>query len=228
MAMESACKLQVGRDHYEGKVRMEGDHIDFAGMTKFRFRLTEIRDPSRDGDAILFNFHGNPVSIRLGAVRAAERWIDYILHPQTLADKLGVCDGQTIRVLNLEDRELFDSLESKNTKVVSRGSKRCDLVMLGVERAAELRQLEDLSDTLRPDGAIWVVLPKTVRTVTKANVHAAAREAKLDQTDVVDYSETQSAYKIVRPQNKRRRSSSDGSSKGDGSKTGGAAVKAGR
>jgi hypothetical protein len=52
---------------------------------------------------------------------------------------------------------------------------------------------------LHPEGAIWVVLPKSVRTVTKANVHAAAREAGLSQTEVVDYSETQAAYKMVRP-----------------------------
>jgi hypothetical protein len=207
MAMESACKLQVGKDHYEGKVRLDGDHIDFAGGTKFRFRLSEIRGPQREADAIQFDFHGNPVSIRLGNVRRAQGWIDNILHPQTLADKLGVKAGCTIRVMNLEDDELLSSLETKKTKVVSQPVSRCDLVMLGVERAAELRQLGELSETLRPDGAIWVVLPKTVRTVTKANVFAAAREAGMDQTDVIDYSETQAAYKIVHPSNKQGRSS---------------------
>ncbi|MBN2561295.1 MAG: DUF3052 family protein [Phycisphaerae bacterium] len=199
MAMESACKLQVGKDHYDGRVRMEGDHIDFAGPTKFRFRLGEIRNPRREEDAILFGFHGNPVSIRLGSMDVAEDWIDYILHPQTLADKLGVKEGHTVRVLNLDDGELLDSLETKQTNVVSQPVNQCDLVMLGVERASELRQIEDLNETLRPDGAIWVVLPKTVRTVTKANVFAAARQAGLDQTEVIDYSETQAAYKIVRP-----------------------------
>ena len=52
MAMKSACKLQVGKDHYEGMARMEADHIDFAGATKFRFRLSEIRNPRREADSI--------------------------------------------------------------------------------------------------------------------------------------------------------------------------------
>ncbi len=211
MAMESTCKLQVGKDHYDGNVWMEADHIDFAGPTKFRFRLSEIRHPRREGEAILFSFHGNPVSINLGSDGSASAWIDYILHPQTLADKLGVKEGQTVRVMNLDDGELLSSLETKNTKVVSQPVNRCNMVMLGVERASELRQLEDLSETLHSDGAIWVVLPKSVRTVTKANVFAAAREAGLHHIEVVDYSETQAAYKIVRPASKRNRSGSSNS-----------------
>lgn len=210
MAMESACKLQVGREKYDGKVRMEGDHIDFAGPTKFRFRISEMRDPRREDQSIIFNFHGHAVSIELSSLRAAENWIDYILHPQTLADKLGVKDGQTIRVMNIDDQDLFTSLQTKNTKLVSRSTSRCDLVMLGVERSSELRQLEDLCENLRPKGAIWVVLPKTGRTVTKANVLAAAREAGLTHAGIVDYSETLAAHKIIRPQPAKKRSGSNG------------------
>lgn len=221
MAKESACKLQVGKDRYEGLVRMEADHIDFAGATKFRFRLSEIRNPRRESASIHFSFHGNPVAIRLDGIRTAEEWIDNILHPQTLVDKLGVKEGHTVRVLNLDDSELLDSLEMKKTKIVSQSALRCDMVMLGVERASELRQLGNLSETLRPDGAIWVVLPKTVRTVTKANVVSAVREAGLDQIEVVDYSETQAAYKIVkRSTAKKRAVSTDGNSRSGSSKRG--------
>ncbi|MFH1417692.1 MAG: hypothetical protein ABII12_05325 [Planctomycetota bacterium] len=210
MAMVSACKLQVGRDDYDGQVRMEADHIDFAGSTKYRFRLAEIRSPRRDGDTIVFDFHGNLVSIKLAGVRAAESWIEYIEHPQTLADKLGVQEGHTIRVINLEDTELLDLLESRNTKVIFEPADRCDMVMIGVERPAELRQIEDLSETLRPGGAIWVVLPKSVRTITKANVCAAAREAGLDHGEAVDFSETQVAYNIVRPTSAKKSDTASG------------------
>ncbi len=210
MAMVSACKLQVGRDEYDGQVRMEADHIDFAGSTKYRFRLAEIRSPRRDGEVIIFDFHGNLVSITLPGVRAAESWIDYIEHPQTLADKLGVQEGHTIRVINIEDTELLDLLESRNTKVVFDPASRCDMIMMGVERPAELRQIEDLSETLRPGGAIWVVLPKSVRTITKANVCAAAREAGLNHSEAVDYSETQIAYNIVRPTTAKKKKAASG------------------
>ncbi len=199
MAMESACKLQVGRDQFEGDARLDVDHIDFAGATKYRFRLAEIANPRRKGDTIQFSFHGNPVSLTISSVRAAEEWIEYVQNPQTLADKLGVGEGHTVRILNLDDSELMSSLESKKTKLLSSSNGRCDMVMLGVERAAELRQLGDLSRRLRPEGAIWVVLPKSVRTVTKANVFAAARDAGMKQVEVLDFSENRAAYKIVHP-----------------------------
>lgn len=210
MAMESACKLQVGKDRYDGQVRMEADHIDFAGATKFRFRLAEIANPRREEDSLRFSFHGNPVTISLGNLRSAESWIDYMLHPQTLADKLGVCDGNTIRVLNLDDSELMNSLENKNTKIISGSGGRCDMVMLGVERAAELRQIESLTADLRQDGAIWIILPKSVRTVTKANVFAAAREAGMKQAEVIDFSENRAAYKIVRSAASKKQRSASG------------------
>jgi hypothetical protein len=205
MAMESACKLQVGKDRYDGKVRMEADHIDFAGQTKFRFRLTEIRNPQQDSEAISFGFHGHAVQIGLGNLRTAESWINYILHPQTLADKLGLRDGQSIRVQNIDDPELMSSLEGKKVKIVTNGVSRCDMVVLGVERASELRQVEDLMENLKLDGVIWVVLQKTLRTVTKANVVATVREAGLAHEGVIDYSESHAAHRIMRPLGQRKR-----------------------
>lgn len=198
MAMESACKLSVGRDRYEGKVRMDGGFIDFQGQTKFRFRLAEIRNPRQEGTSICFDFHGNAVEIVLSE-RASGRWIEYILNPQSLADKLGIREGQSVRVLNIDDPDLIASLQSKSARVVHGNSARCDMVLLGVERNAELRQIGDLQENLLPGGSIWVVLTKTVRTVTKANVITMAREAGLSQVKAVDYSETRAAYKMMRP-----------------------------
>jgi len=210
MAMESACKLKVGREQYDGKVRMEADHIDFFGATKFRFRLSEIRSPRRHDDAIQYSFHGNPVSITLSQDTDAEEWIDYILHPQTVADKLGVAENATVRILNVEDRDLTDSLDQKQAKVVNGSSARCDVIMLGVERASELAQLEDLIQQVKADGAIWVVLPKGVRTITKANVTAAAREVGLLHSASLDFSESHSAHKVTRKQQGRRRAANNG------------------
>lgn len=203
MAMESACHLKVGKERYEGKARMEADHIDFAGSTKYRFRIAELTAPRQEGPVVHFGFHGNTVSIDLHSEKTASQWIEQMRHPRSLADKLGIRDGQTIRIMNIDDPAFLNSLQNKCARVVHNGEARCDLVMLGVERASELRQIEDLCENLESDGAIWVVLPKSVRTVTKANVHAAAREAGLTPVEVVDFSETQAAHKIMRPAHAR-------------------------
>ncbi|MBX3396677.1 MAG: DUF3052 family protein [Phycisphaerae bacterium] len=204
MAMESACKLQVGRDRYEGQVRMEADHIDFSGSTKFRFRLAEITNPRRDGDIIRFNFHGSPVGLTLNPLRATDQWIDYMQHPQTLADKLGVVDGLVLKIVNIEDVELSRSLSARKIQIQTNGDGSCDMVMLGVDRASDLRQLGGLTDELHEDGSIWVVMPKSVRTVTKSNVLAAAKEAGMTNVEVVDFSENRAAYKMIRPETLRK------------------------
>lgn len=200
MAMESTCKLQVGKDHYDGRVRMDGDHIDFSGQTKFRFRLNETRNARCEDDTILFSFHGNGVSIKLGQTRMAQTWLEHILHPQTLADKLGIRDGHTINVLNLDEDDLRGHLDDKKARVATYNGDASDLILLGVDRPSELRQLESLGENIPANGAIWVILPKSVRTITRANVLAAAREAGLRYADeVIDFSETQTAYKVIRP-----------------------------
>lgn len=214
MAKESACRLQMGKDRHDGDVRMEADHIDFAGATKYRFRIAELTNPRRDGDAIKFSFHGNPVAIALETLDMAKDWIAYIQNPQTLADKLGVESGNTVRVLNLgDDEELISSLRDREAKIVAEGKRRCDVVMIGVERAAELRQIGHLAEHLKRNGAIWVVLPKTARTVTKANVFAAAREVGMQQVKMLDFTDNRAAYKIVRPNNGRK-SKTNGSTNG--------------
>lgn len=208
MAMEATCQLRVGKEKFEGDVRMEADHIDFAGTTKYRFRLAELTNPRRDGSGIRFSFHGNPVTISLSNVKTAEGWIGYIQNPQTLADKLGVEDGHTVRVLNLQDdEELMNSLRGCDCKILAEGKTRCDMVMIGVERAAELRQIGMLADNLKRRGAIWVILPKSARTVTKANVFAAAREVGMQQVKVLDFTDNRAAYKIVRPTGAKKRTS---------------------
>lgn len=211
MAMESACRLQMGKERHEGDVRMEADHIDFAGATKYRFRIAELTNPRRDADGIKFSFHGNPVTITLDTEVKAKEWITYIQNPQTLADKLGVEEGHTVRVLNLgDDDELMGSLRDREAKIVAEGKRRCDMVMIGVERAAELRQIGILAESLKRNGAIWVVLPKSARTVTKANVFAAAREVGMKQVQMLDFTDNRAAYKIVRPTNGRKRSTGNG------------------
>jgi len=198
MAMEAACKLQVGREKYEGKVRMDGGFIDFAGSTKFRFRLGEIRNPARADDAIQFDFHGNPVSITVGE-KAAPRWIDYILHPQTLAEKLGVREGDAVRIISHDDPELIATINTKKASTVGSSSAQCDVIVLGVDRPTDLHAVKGLFERIRAGGALWVIMPKAVRTVTRANVIAAAREAGMELSKSFDYSEAQAAFRITRP-----------------------------
>lgn len=202
MAMEAECLLRIGREQYHGTAKLESEHIDFAGTTKFRFRFSEIRNPARSDAELTFSFHGNNVRMELGL--RCEKWLESILHPKTPAEKLGIRPGFSVRFLNFDDAELFAELRQKKVRFLdSDDAVPCDAIVLSVERPAELRQIARLADEIRPDGAIWVILPKTSKTITAANVLAASRAAGLSDTKPISFNETMCAYRIVVPADKR-------------------------
>lgn len=203
MAIETACTLRMGREQYAGKARLEAEHIDFSGGMKFRFRFSEIRNPARTDGNLTFNFHGHYVQLDLGG--REEKWLESILHPKTLSEKLGVRPGHSVRLINVEDALLTAQLAERKARIVGKDkSVECDVIVFAVERPAELRQLTTLVDDLRPDGVIWVLLPKSSKTVTHANVAAAARQAGLSETQSISFSEAYSAHKIMIAPGKRR------------------------
>lgn len=202
MGSESTCQLRIGREQYKGIARLEAEHIDFSGPMKFRFRFSEIRNPGRTGEDLTFNFHGH--TVRLGIGERSEKWLESILHPKTLVEKLGVKPGHLVRMVNFDDAELSARIVEHKGRMAGRDARDpCDLILFAVERPAELRQLSAMLRELQPDGAIWVVIPKGNKNITQANVFGAAREGGLVEVKTCGFSDTQSAYKLVIPVDKR-------------------------
>lgn len=202
MGSESQCHLRIGREQYKGTARLEAEHIDFSGPTKFRFRFSEIRSPGRAGGDLTFNFHGH--SVRLGLGERSEKWLESILHPKTLEEKLGVKPGHLVRLVNFDDRDLCARIEERKGRIAGREARGpVNLILFSVERPAELNQLKSMAREIEPDGAIWVIIPKANKNITQANVMAAARESGLVDVKVCSFSDTQSGYRLVIPVSQR-------------------------
>ncbi|MEE8171237.1 MAG: hypothetical protein V3T70_11885 [Phycisphaerae bacterium] len=202
MATESPCSLRIGREQYNGTARLESEHIDFAGTTKFRFRFSEIRNPGQSDGGLTFNFHGNSVRMDIGA--RTTKWLESILHPKTLSEKLGVRAGQRVRLLNFEDAELIAEFRARKVRVIlHETSDPVDLIILMVERPSELRQIQRLFEGIQPDGCIWVLMPKTSKTVSHANVLAVVRQLGLSNTKTISYSDAYAADRIMLSVDKR-------------------------
>lgn len=201
MGMEAACNLRVGKESYRGRARMDADHIDFTGQTKFRFRLSEIREPSFASGTLRFDFHGNKIALSVGD--RTEKWYDAVIHPKSPADKLGVRAASIVRVVNLDEEAILDSIASKKAIITRDRGDSCEVILLGVDKPGDLKQLPSLAETLRADGVLWVVLPKSARTVTQGNVQAAARLAGLFDLRQVSLSDTHAAYRLARASARR-------------------------
>jgi hypothetical protein len=78
-----------------------------------------------------------------------------------------------------------------------------DLIFLGAERTDALEKLHELSRSLKPSGALWVVYPKGQKHITEGGVFAAGKRAGLVDVKVASFSPTHTALKFVIPVGRR-------------------------
>lgn len=116
-----------------------------------------------------------------------------------LLDKLGVKPGSRIALVGLDDHEFVDLLRERTSDIVrQRPREPCDIVFLGVEKAADLRRLNDVKTWIEPNGAIWVVRPKRGHgELREMEVMSAGLAAGLVDNKIASFSETHSAMRFV-------------------------------
>jgi hypothetical protein len=199
MGQEIHCKARVGKTVAEGKALLESTELIFRGADlrlKIPFRqMTSIgvtdgwlRVESPDG----------PAAFELGT--QAAKWADKIKNPKSLVDKLGVKAGMRASLVGIRDDNFLRDL-SRRTSDIANGkpAKDSDLIFFGAERTEALEKLCDLSRSMKPNGAIWVVYPKGRKDITEADVFAAGKRAGLVDVKVASFSATHTALKFVIP-----------------------------
>jgi hypothetical protein len=132
--------------------------------------------------------------------RAPER--DY--SHRTLAEKLGIKQGQRIAVLGVEDAEFQRDLYSI-VPDYSRGNRisAADLIFFSAEAKEDLSKLESLSCSICKSGGIWVVYPKGQTHIREIDVINAGKSAGLTDNKVIRFSATHTALRFVIPVAKR-------------------------
>lgn len=204
MGREKDCSAKIDGRSSEGRALLETTEIVFRGSAyRLRFPLVSLKELVVDGDALSFVSGDQRVSLLLGAADA-KRWHDALLNPKSRIDKLGVKAGQSIALVAVDDEALEGELLAKGAEVhAGQPKKDSDVIFFGVRTAKELSKLEKLKQKLAPAGALWVVRPKGVKTVTEGEVMAAGKAAGLVDVKVVALSPTHTAEKFVIPVAKR-------------------------
>jgi hypothetical protein len=139
----------------------------------------------------------------LGEAEAA-RWADRILHPKSLADKLGIKPGMRIAIdlpAARIDPDQFLKPVRERTDDVTFGEPKdgTDLMFVEAASAPELASLPALRGFLKPNGGIWVISPKGDPAIRDVDVIHAAKDAGLVDVKVVRWSQTHTALKLVIP-----------------------------
>jgi hypothetical protein len=94
-------------------------------------------------------------------------------------------------------------LEKRVGKFSTRLVSECDVIFLGAEKEADLAALGRCKESLKKDGAIWVVNPKGQKNFNENHVLAAGKKAGLVDVKVAKFSETHTAHRFVIPKAQR-------------------------
>ncbi len=116
-------------------------------------------------------------------------------------DKLGIKQGATVCLINLDDTELNYELAERGATIVPyRSVKSAAAVFLGVASLKDLAKLEALRAKVADDAAVWVIRGKGKNAVVSDSAsRGAGLAAGFVDVKVVSFGATRSAEKYVIP-----------------------------
>lgn len=201
MGNEALCRVDLGGNSAEARVLLETDELIVRGGMKLRIPFKEMERVAADGGALTFRWKGADARMLVGT--QAPKWAEKIRNPKSVIDKLGVKAGQRVTILGDIGEELTAAVEERSGDVSRRLRRESDVIFLGATTREELARLEGLRGSLAASGAIWVIRPKGVPSISDGDVIAAGRAAGLVDVKVTRVSETLTGEKLVIPVTKR-------------------------
>lgn len=191
MGQEKDCVLRQGKRRLKGRAQLETDFILFRerppGNGRLKIDLQDLKRVVAEDGVLALEWTGASAAMELGS--AAAKWAEKILHPPTLADKLGIKPGVAVAI----EGDFGEAILASAGPAVKGKS---DLLFFQASESADLSRIERLKSRLKPSGAIWIVYPKGVKTIREAEVIAAGRAAGLKDTKVARFSESHTALRF--------------------------------
>jgi hypothetical protein len=199
MGSEALVVVRFKGKRVAGKARLETDVLQFrADDLRLSIRFREITKITvRDG-TLSVNFPDGCAGFDLG--RDAARWAEKIQHPPSRLDKIGAKPDWHASAIGVDDEGFLAELENAIARLsIGRVVKQSDAIFFGVNKEVELGRLEKLRESLKPNGAIWIIRPKGRPEISERATMAAAKRAGLVDVKVVGFSATHTAEKFVIP-----------------------------
>jgi hypothetical protein len=200
MGQEITCTARHGGVASEGTAQLETDELRFRGDFRVVVPYAQVHAARADGGVLVIDYPGGPLELELGV--RAERWAHSILHPKTVAEKLGVKPGQRVALRGIED-PAFRSLLAERGADIADDGEDIDHLFTAAETPDDLDELAELRTRLAPSGGLWTIRRKGSDDVGEHDVRHAGRAAGLVDVKVVRFSDTHTAEKFVIPKAER-------------------------
>ncbi len=139
MGYTTNCKLTYEGKAYSGKAWLETDYLEFKGNLKLKVPFRSITAAALERDALQVKFDGRLALFDVG--NQSEKWLQKILNPKSLLDKLGIKPEHTACVLKVDDESFLADLQKRVAKVHNRLVSDCDVIFLGAAKESDLSML---------------------------------------------------------------------------------------
>jgi len=200
MGYDTSCTLTIDGKQHRGTALLEQKDLIFRGPFRLVIPLAVItRAVAKDG-RLEVRFGDRDASFEIGA--QAVKWARRISHPPSRLDKLGIKPDLLVAVLGLDDEAFVSEILQRGAVVTRRiptRGKPAHAIFYGASGRQALEKLGSLAAVMQPDGALWVIRPKGLKTITESDTMAAGKRAGLVDVKVVSFSETHTAEKFVIP-----------------------------
>jgi hypothetical protein len=124
---------------------------------------------------------------------------------RTRLQKLGVKPEWRVSVVSVGDPDFIKELRGAVKQVsVGRLLEGSDAIFFGAIDSKELVRLSTLKQSMKQNGALWVIRPKGRPEISERAVMDAGKAAGLVDVKVVSFSSTHTGEKFVIPVAKRR------------------------
>jgi len=202
MGQELPCTVRFDGKTSKGKALLESNEILFRGGIRLKIAFADIHKLDvKNGDLHVRTSAGLAV-LQLGP--KAEQWQQRILHPKSLAEKLGVKSGETAAILGPVSAEFLEELTRNGVKATKgKVADNALWIFLPVESLADLTKVKAIRNSMGSTAGVWVIYPKGVKTITENDVRGAGLKAGLVDVKVASFSQTHTALKFVIPKHKR-------------------------
>jgi hypothetical protein len=198
MGLEADCTAHIAGRSVAGKARLEEKDLIFRGGERLTIPLASVKSAEAKAGRLEVRYAGGSASFELG--KQAEKWALKLRYPKSRIDKLGVKPGYRVGVVGVDEAEFLKELQQRTDDVAFGKPKRdSDLVFVLMSERAQLAKLKTLRQSIKPEGAIWVVWPKGRKEFREDDVRAAGPDAGLVDVKVVAFSETLSGLKMMIP-----------------------------
>lgn len=205
MGLEAECTVAIGKRKSAGHARLETKDIQFRGGFRLDIPFDKIRRAEAARGILTIEHAEGIAKFELG--KAAEKWALKIRYPKLLIDKIGIRPGMRVAIAGSRDgvgeASFWRDLRGRVDLLDAR-TNAADCILFFANLPSELSKLSRLRRQIKPDGMIWAIYPKGVKTIREADVMAAAKQHGLVDIKNCSFSETHSALKLVIPVAQRR------------------------